>query len=198
MLAVSRWITRYEVRIASSIANRRHARVEQGACRRASPLGYTRNVPFWSHRLACVALAFALSGSHAGLAACMTFCVDSPVTTAGHAGHGGYAGEAVPEAASHAHGHNHDAAGAPTTTEAGHLPSAPRASHARVVATCGDCCLAGRSVLVVGLRAERRDADVGGVAPSGRIPPVDLSAAVQVSLPIPPTPPAKTLLALRI
>src|SRR5690606_2052481 len=55
----------------------------------ASPFGYTRNVLSWSHGLTCVALAFALSGSPAMLAACMALCVDSPVmTTAGRSGHG--------------------------------------------------------------------------------------------------------------
>jgi len=170
----------------------------------ASLLGYTRNVPTWSHRLTCLALAFALSGSPAVLAACMALCVDSPIvmTKAGHLGHGALAPEVVPETASHVH-HDHGAAAAPTTEEpATHLAVAPQASDARLMATCSDCCLDGGSMPAAGLRAERRDGDAASEAAIARLAPFDLSRAVQAASPPgpprPPSSPARTPLALRI
>lgn len=168
----------------------------------AAPLGYTRNVPTWSHRLTCLALGLALSGSPAVLAACMALCVDSPMTTAGHLGHGALESEVVPEAASHVH-HDHGAAAAPTTEEpATHLAVAPQASDARLMATCSDCCLDGGSMPAAGLRAERRDGDAASEAATARLAPFDLSGAVQAASPpgppIPPSAPARTPLALRI
>jgi hypothetical protein len=171
----------------------------------ASLLGYTRNVPTWSQRLTCLALAFALSGSPAVLAACMALCVDSPIimTTAG------------PEAALHAHHHEHGAAAAPTTEDpaanhVGHgalapevvLAAVPQASDARLTATCSDCCLDGGVVPAAGLRVERRDGDAASEAATARLAPFDLSRAVQAASPprppMPPISPVRTPLALRI
>ena len=169
----------------------------------AAPLGYTRNVPTWSHRLTCLALAFALSGSPAVLAACMALCVDSPVkTTAGHSGHGAPAPERVPEATSHAH-HDHGAAAAPTTEEpATHVAVAPQTSDARLMAICIDCCFDGGSMPAAGLRAERRDVNAAPLAAIARPTSFDLSHAAQAASPpdppIPPSSAARMPIALRI
>jgi hypothetical protein len=169
--------------------------------RPASPFGYTAKMS-WSHGLTSIALAFALSGSPAMLAACMAFCVDSPATMAGHLGHGARAPEVVPEAASHAH-HNHGAALAPPTEEpATRLALAPQASDARLMATCIDCCLDRGSVPAAGLRAERRDVNVTPLAASARLTSFDLAHAAQAASPpgspIPPSSPVRTPIALRI
>lgn len=172
----------------------------------ASPLSYTRKVSSWSHRFTCLALALALSGSPAVLAACMALCVDNPVTTAaqtGHADHGARATEVVPEAAPRAQHHNHGVEAAPAVAEtAAHLPSAPQPSHVRLMATCTDCCPDGEFASAPGLRAELRDVDAASVAATERAASFDLSRAVQAaspsSPPIPPTSPARAPLALRI
>jgi hypothetical protein len=156
----------------------------------------------WSHGLAAVALAFALSGSPAMLAACMALCVDGPMmTTAGHSGHGALAPEVVPEATSHAH-HDHGAAATPTTERpATHLAVAPQTPDARLMATCSDCCFDGGSMPAAGLRAERRDVNSAPLAATARLTSVDLSHAAQASPPgppIPPSSPARMPIALRI
>ena len=170
--------------------------------RLASRFGYTRNVS-WSHRLTGLALAFALSGSPAVLAACMALCQDGPVTTAGHAGHGARATEVMLEVAPQTHNHDHGAATAPATAEpASRLPAAPQASDVRLVAMCTDCCPDGEFGSVAGLSAERRDVDAASVAATERATSFDFSRAVQASSPSsppsPPTSPARSPLALRI
>jgi hypothetical protein len=172
----------------------------------ASRFGYTQSVRSWSHQLTCLALAFALSGSPAVLAACMALCADSPVTMAvqtRHAGHGARATEVVPEAAPRAHHHNHGVVAAPAVAEtAAHLPAAPQPSHVRLMATCTDCCPDGEFASAPGLRSERRDVDAASVAATERATSFDLSRGVRAALPssppIPPTSPARSPLALRI
>jgi hypothetical protein len=153
-----------------------------------------------------VALALALSGSPAALAACMVWCEDGLATMAvqtTHEGHGARATEVVPEVAPQAHHHNHDVVAAHATAEpASQLPAAPQASDARLMATCTDCCPVAEFASAVGVRAERRDVDAASVAATARVASFDLSLAVQSasppSPPIPATSSARAPLALRI
>lgn len=169
------------------------------------PVGYARDVPSWAHRLTSLAIALALSGSPAVLAACMALCVESPVTAAAqtgqsHARHGAHSAEAaLPAAPSHAHD------GASATRSAGaasHSSPTQQSSDARLVATCSNCCIDGQVVSTAGLNVERSGAKALGAAPSVEVASFHLPVAMRaVSPPSPPTaPPAPTRapLALRI
>lgn len=166
---------------------------------------YTRNVAIWAHRLTSLAVALALSGSPAVLAACMALCVESPVTAAdqtsqSHAGHGPHPAEAaVPAASSHAH---HGASATQSAGAVSHSSTTQESSDTRLVATCSNCCVDGQVASTAGLNAERSGANALGAAPSVEVASFHLPpAADALSPPRPPTaPPAPTRapLALRI
>ncbi len=60
-----------------------HSPEARGGVRTSGPgWAYTRGVASFAHRLTSVAMAFALSGSPAVLAACMALCLDSPMAAA--------------------------------------------------------------------------------------------------------------------
>ncbi len=168
-------------------------------------VAYTRNVVSWAHRLTSLAVALALSGSPAVLAACMALCVESPVTAAAqtsqaHAGHGAHsAAAAVPAASSHAH---HGAAATQSAGAVSHSSTNHESSDTRLVATCSNCCVDGEVASTAGLNAERSGANALGAAPSVEVASFHLPPAAHALSPSsPPTaPPAPTRapLALRI
>lgn len=170
---------------------------------------YTRGVTSFAHRLSCFAMAFALSGSPAVLAACMALCLDSPMaaasategTKADHKGHGAVAEPAAVSAHTH-HGtatSTQPAATQPIATLASASPLA--FSAARKVGSCDSCCVAGPVAFAAGPGVERADGKAFAMAPAVSVASFHLSAATHATAPpSPPPPPSPTRapLALRI
>lgn len=182
-----------------------HSPEARGGAQASRPSwAYTRGVASFTHRLTCVAMALALSGSPAVLAACMALCLDSPtaaiVTDGAQADHNGHGAMAGPVAESpHAH-HSTPAANQPTAIAANASPLA--SSDARLVQSCGNCCLAGPVAFAAGPGVERTDAKACGVAPAIEVVSFHVSVATHEaappSPPVPPPSPTRAPLALRI
>jgi hypothetical protein len=156
-----------------------------------------------AHRLTCVAMAFALSGSPAVLAACMALCLDGQATAntdATLAGHDGHAVVTEPAAPSpHAH-HGTAASSQPTASVVDPSPLAPSA--ARVVGTCDSCCVAGPAAFAAGPGIARTDGKALAMAPAVAVALFQVSVATDTaappSPPVPPPSPTRAPLALRI
>lgn len=166
---------------------------------------YTQGVACFAHRLTCVAMVFALSGSPAVLTACMALCLDGSVPAASatdgrQTGHEGHRAVAEPAAASpHAH-HGTAASPQPTASLAGASPLAP--SDARLVGSCDSCCVAGPGAFVAGPGVERTDGKALAMAQAVSVVSFQLSATTHTAPlpgpPVPPPSPTRAPLALRI
>ena len=160
---------------------------------------YTRNVASFVNRLACVAMAFALSGAPAVMA-CMALCLASPLSATSHAGstpahHEGHHGAAEPAAVSpHAH---HGTAHASAVDAA-----AAASADGRLVGTCDGYCGGAPVELAAGPGVERTDAKALSVAQSIEVESLYVSvanrAAAPPSPPVQPPSPTSSPLALRI
>lgn len=135
-------------------------------------LAYTRFVVSWVHRLTCLALTLALSGSPAVLAACMAVCGASPrseaLPTAGsevdHSAHPSASTAAT--APAHAH---HGASGAShSTASQSTSPASHDASQAILTSRCSSCCDDEPVILSAGYRTETSAAQ--GVTPGHAVP----------------------------
>lgn len=166
---------------------------------------YTRDVAFRAHGVISLAMAVALSGSPAALAACVALCMQHPPTPAAQtaqvdAGHGAHSAMTAGAPASHAHHEASDATAADAA--AMHMSGSLVTSDARLVATCGTCCDDQQATTAVARSVERSRAQ----SPSAPGPALVAAfhvplAAYAVSPPGPPTPPRQCLkapLALRI
>lgn len=179
------------------------------ACRDVPTSGpswaYTQGVALFAHRLTCVAMAFALSGSSAVLSLCMALCLNSPLaavsaTDAVQADHQSHGAVAEPAAVSpHAH-HGTPASPQPSAsvTNASLLPL----SDARLVSSCDSCCVASPVALVAGPGVERADGKAFATAPAVSVASFQVVAAMQAAAPpspsVPPPSPTRAPLALRI
>jgi hypothetical protein len=165
---------------------------------------YTRGVASFAHRLTCLAMAFALSGSPTVLAACMALCLDSPMAAASatdgtQAGHKDHGAMTEPAAVSrHAH-HGTAASTQPAASLASASPLAP--SDARLVGSCDSCCVAGPVAFAAGPGVERTDGKAFATAPAVSVAfqvVAATHAAAPQSSPVPPPSPTRAPLALRI
>lgn len=182
-----------------------HSAGGRGVVPTSSPsCAYTRGVASFAHRLTCLAMAFALSGSPAVLSACMALCLDSPVaasamggTQPGHNGHGGM----TEPAAESPHVHHGTAAPTqPTATVPTASPLVP--SDARLVGSCDNCCVAGPIAFAAGPGVDRTDGKAFATAPAVSVVSFHMNAATHAatppSPPVPPPSPTRAPLALRI
>ena len=164
---------------------------------------YTQGVGSVAHRLTSVVIAVVLSGSPAVLSACMALCfggqTPANATELAHEGHDGHAAVTAPAAASpHAH-HGPEASPQPPASVADRSPRAP--SHARLVSTCDNCCIAGPVAFAAGPGVERPDGKAFATAPPVSVPfqvIASTHAAAPPSPPVPPPSPTRAPLALRI
>jgi hypothetical protein len=165
---------------------------------------YTQGVGSVAHRLTSVVIAVVLSGSPAVLSACMALCfggqTPANATELAHEGHDGHAAVTAPAAASpHAH-HGPEASPQPPASVADRSPRAP--SHARLVSTCDNCCIAGPVAFAAVAGVERTNGKSLGLTPTAAVMLFQASvaayAAVPSSPPVPPPSPTRAPLALRI
>jgi len=164
--------------------------------------GYTANVTSWAQRLVSFATVIAVSGSPAVLSVCMAQCLPAGPAAATSMDHGPAAGHAAhapaPAAAS---GHAHHAAPASHEAASGRS-SSPESSHARLIATCGNCCVDGHAAVSTGVGVERAVAQKCAAAPSASpLASYLWTTVVGASLPrptVPPPSPTRAPLVLRI
>jgi hypothetical protein len=180
---------------------------ESGAVRmrlmRGRTLAYTRHVALWAHRLTCLSLALALSGTPAVLAVCVSMCAENAVTADVQPRHSGRGDHSQPSAAAPASHEHHGASPDSGLDGPTSLAGYPRgALPPRVEAPCSNCCNDGQSAALVGLRAERSDAQLIAVASTAQGAPFHAPLTVHTAMrpgpPIPPPSPPRAPLALRI
>ena len=169
------------------------------------PRAYTRDVASLAHRLTSLALAFALIGSPALLAACMALCLHGSVAVATrtvhpHAGHGSHSAESAPAAS----GHVQHGVSAATDSPAAmtHTPSQHSPSGARMAGVCTDCCTGGPLTFAADFGGERSNAKTFTAVPIVQVAWFGLTPVTDAVSPphppIPPVSPARAPLALRI
>ena len=182
-----------------------HFTARFGGSRRHSTRAYTRDVASLVHRLTSLALAFALTGSPALLAACMAFCLHGSVEAATgaahpHAGHGAQQAEAAPAASGHVHHGVSAATDSPGAVT--HDPSQHSTSAVRVAGVCTDCCTSGPLTSAADLGGERSNAKTFTAVPNVQVASFGLTTAPDAVSPprppISPLSPTRSPLALRI
>ena len=177
----------------------------RGCSRFHSTRAYTRNVGSLAHRLTSLALAFALTGSPALLAACMAACLHASAAAATRtahplAQHDKHSAQSASAASRHVHHGASDATNSPAAMT--HVPSGHPTPDARMAGVCTDCCTSGRLTFTADLGGERGNVQTFAAAPIVEVASFGLMpAADDVSPPGPPIPPpapSRAPLALRI
>lgn len=160
-----------------------------------------RDVASFSHRLTCLAFAFALVGSPALQAICNALCLSGPsaATTmdAAHTHHMSHGAAPGPISVS-PHAHHASTASAQPAAAA---TTSPLGGDARVVGNCVTPCLPGAMAFGTGPGVDRTDGKALGVALGVEVVPFHLSLTAQpaaTSSPIPPQSPIRAPLPLRI
>lgn len=164
---------------------------------------YTQDVAMWAHRLTCLSLTLALSGSPVVLAVCMSLCLESAAPQTVQTGHPAQGDRLQPAAAMpspHAH-HGASAESRPGVPTA-HAGQPGAASDPRLNAPCSHCCMDGQFAAAVGLRAERRHAQLIAAAPTAQgltfHSPLQAHSVLPPGPPVPPPSPTRVPFSLRI